>query len=429
MSTGEYRFPPSQADYLAALQAGRCPAPARTDGLPRKVSLVDRMPPVYDQGLQGSCVSNAVTALLEYYGDCKVRLSVQFLYAATKEVEKAGVERNLARLRAGEPLDPPFETLYRSRLLQLRMLADANGGMASPAVRPYLENFCASVRARFDIDAGSLLRTCFKVAEEQGVCRYSFWPSPAVRATPVFGEGESVAFPVGAREDARKRRVVSGLYCLATPNNVTAIRGVLAGANGRRPMPVVVTASFFDGCDGATFTIPESRLDVDGRRVSVPARKGVHGLLVVGYEDDAAAPGGGWFIVRNSLGEGWGRRGYGRMPYAYLECFALEAGTILQDLVDYAGEGYAALPARKGFAAWPFWGRLLVNLLIGVVIATAAIAVWRVVHAARAQPPPPPPPVVQTHVDTPPEVVVPHRPARTAPPIRRGVRKGRNGNF
>ncbi|MBR1587043.1 MAG: hypothetical protein IJ658_01840, partial [Kiritimatiellae bacterium] len=64
------------------------------------------------------------------------------------------------------------------------------------------------------------------------------------------------------------------------------------------------------------------------------------GLLLAGYADDAAYAGGGYFIVRNSYGEEWGEGGYGKMPYSYLECFALEAGTILQGMMDYAGDGY-----------------------------------------------------------------------------------------
>ena len=66
-------------------------------------------------------------------------------------------------------------------------------------------------------------------------------------------------------------------------------------------------------------------------------------MLIVGYVDSAASPGGGYFLVRNSLGEAWGNRGYGKLPYAYVACFALEAGTILQDLVDYTGDGYGGL--------------------------------------------------------------------------------------
>src|SRR5258708_2368408 len=40
---------------------------------------------------------------------------------------------------------------------------------------------------------------------------------------------------------------------------------------------------------------------------------GGHAVMAVGYDDA-----NGWFIVRNSWGEGWGMAGYFTLPYAYL---------------------------------------------------------------------------------------------------------------
>ncbi len=334
---------------------------------------------MYQQALQGTCVSNAVTALLEYYGDCRTRLSVQFLYAATKEIERAGIEENLANLRAGKPLNAGFESVFHAELLQLRMLADANGGMTAPAVRPYFLRFEEGVRSRFAAASGSLLMSCFRAVETVGVCRSALWPYAAVPSSPLFGrEGEGVTFPPGSREDAAKRRIVHGLYLLGTPNNVDEIRGILAGANGRRAMPVVVTVDFFADCDGETYAMPAVETDAEGRLVSKNAWLGRHGLLIVGYEDNASYSGGGFFLIRNSLGEGWGHRGYGKLPYAYLECFALEAGTILQDRIDYEGDGYEGLrpltsptvvtKSKRG-------RQMLVNLAIATLLVGGTIAV------------------------------------------------------
>ena len=393
MSASAHRFPAQQAAFLKALADGSYRAEARGSA---NVSLVDRMPPVYRQALQGACVANAVTALLEYYGDLRTRLSVQYLHAATKDFERKGLERNLENLRAGAALDPEFESVYHAKLLQLRMLADANGGIDAPMVRPFLEKFVDDARAWFLAADGCLLRSCFHVVETRGVCRYALWPYASSAAAPVFN-GVVANFPPGTHEDAAKRRVTHGLYLLPTPNNVDEIRGILAGANGRRAMPVVVTVDFFAGCDGATYAFPRTETDAEGRLVSVDAWLGRHGLLVVGSVDDASYAGGGYFIIRNSLGEDWGDRGYGRLPYAYLECFALEAGTILQDRIDYEGDGYGGqrvVHAPETGRA-PHRGRnVLLNVLLGVGLVAATIAVGVVFDdplGLRRKPQTPPP--------------------------------------
>ncbi len=384
-SSQEHFFSPFQAEYLRAMQGGRTRPPARRP--PTSVSLVDRMPPiVYQQALRGTCVANAVTALLEYYCDCKTRLSVQYLYAVTKEIEREVMERNLSRVRTEEPLDSGFESVFHAQLQQLRLLAKANGGMDAPPVQPYLQRFEDGVRARFEEDGGSLMRSCFKAVETNGVCRHALWPYAAAPATPVFGKPEAVVFPPGTHEDAKKRRILSGLYLLGTPNNVDEIRGILAGVNGRRPMPVCVTVDTFAGCDGGTFAFPATH-EVDGKLASDAPWQGRHGLLLAGYVDEAAYAGGGYFVVRNSYGEEWGEDGYGKMPYAYLECFALEAGTILQSMVDYAGDGYDGMRAEGAPEAIPVVLRRRKSFVwMNVVVALALVgATWWMAHTL-AQP-------------------------------------------
>lgn len=379
MSKPTHVFPAQQEAFLRALKGGGYQGVARAACGRRSVSLVDRMPPVYQQALQGTCVPNAVTALLEYYyGPRRPPLSVQFLFAATKEVERNALELNFVHLRKGQPLDAGFESVFHKELNQLRMLAAANGGMAAPAVQPYLAQFEAGVRERFAAATGCLLESCFRALKEYGVCRNELWPYARVQTTPVFGSSASgrMDFPPGTREEARKRCFTYGLYRLGTPNNVDEIRNILAGANRRRPMPVVVTVDFFEGCDGETYAFPETEVNAEGHLVSVNAYEGRHGLLIVGYVDNSSYAGGGYFLIRNSFGEAWGNRGYGKLPYAYLECFALEAGTILQDLIDWDGDG-GLLGAAGGGDAAPrsrkiLWG---VNATVALALVAGTIAV------------------------------------------------------
>lgn len=55
-------------------------------------------------------------------------------------------------------------------------------------------------------------------------------------------------------------------------------------------------------------------------------QNGGHAMTLVGYQDDADAPGGGYFLVRNSWQpwswDGAWRSGYGYIPYAYIKQFA-----------------------------------------------------------------------------------------------------------
>lgn len=59
---------------------------------------------------------------------------------------------------------------------------------------------------------------------------------------------------------------------------------------------------------------------------------GGHCLCMVGYQDNSAFPGGGYFIIRNSWGTIWAPQssygaGYGTIPYGYISGYANEAAS------------------------------------------------------------------------------------------------------
>ena len=341
MSDNAYVFSGPQCAFLDALKDGRYKGSSLTDYGKRRFSLQDRMPPVYQQSMRGTCVANAATALLEYYEDRKVRLSVQFLYEMTKTVERRWLDANLKALGENREVDAEFAAKFPAQVAQVRLTTDANGA-GSPAAKAFLNAFARQLGEYFNEEAGSQIKRCFEAIREYGACRYSLWPYANMQVADTTVGG---SLPPGSLEDAAKHRVLTGLYLLRSPNNVDEIRGIIAGANGRRPMPVCVGLPLFEGCDGTDFQFPES-VESDGRLVSRNALKGVHEMLIVGFEEDRMVAGGGWFIVRNSWGADWGKGGYGRIPYAYVECFCTEAGTILQDMVDYVGDGYGGAAAR-----------------------------------------------------------------------------------
>lgn len=114
-------------------------------------------------------------------------------------------------------------------------------------------------------------------------------------------------------------------------NNVAAIKGSLADRS-----VVALCFSVFNSWYLSSAVRASGRLSmpVPGE---APLSSG-HCMCAVGYQDDKAYPGGGYFIVRNSWGTGWASQspygaGYGVIPYQYIALYGTEA---------------AHMPQRKG---------------------------------------------------------------------------------
>ena len=360
MEASSYKLTAGQIACLSAVAAGRYTDCNRCADYPQAVSLTDKFAEAGSQALRNACVANAVTALVEYFEDGKNRLSAQYLIEVTRLAERDWLNRNLDALASGRPCEVDFASAFEGPVAQVKMLVAANGAK-SPATASFIDSFGKQIARRLAADNGTRIRRAFEALERYGICRFRLWPYANVASVAEAADG---SFPPGAHEDARKHRVMNGLYILRAPNNVDEIRGILSGANGRRRMPVCVGVDVFEGCDDETFAFPSCATDG-----SVATFKGIHEMLLVGYRDDRAFAGGGFFIVRNSWGTDWGKDGYGRIPYAYIECFCREAGTILQDLVDYVGErglsatGRTGHPLRAAFG----WGLVAAALVGGGV--------------------------------------------------------------
>jgi hypothetical protein len=90
------------------------------------------------------------------------------------------------------------------------------------------------------------------------------------------------------------------------------------------PDPAIRTYTTIDGVDV---------MDVPSASEKWPANtngrlKDGHSMVLVGYVPHSAAPGGGYFIFRNSWGKSWRDSGYSYMPYDYVKKYA-------NDLVAY----------------------------------------------------------------------------------------------
>jgi len=228
--------------------------------LPGDVILVDEMPPVFDQGRRGTCVACAASAVNEWY--------------------------QARRLRK-DPLSP--QHLY----------------------------FECKERDGYPGE-GTYLRVAAAILEELGECTAATWPyNPSV----VPGNEGQGPPPARAAEEASEYRLYEPYKVLG--NDIRGMKTVVAGfeRHGQqldgRPFffGAVLYPSFLGGQTAENgkvlMPLPHER----------PA--GGHAMVVMGYRD-GHAPGGGYFIVRNSWGPGWASAnpdGPGNcwMPYAYFE--------------------------------------------------------------------------------------------------------------
>ncbi|MFQ5858904.1 MAG: C1 family peptidase [Anaerolineae bacterium] len=239
------------------------------DELPERVSLVDRMPAVRNQGMRGTCVAHACAAVREFLTeDTQVDLSEQFLYWAARQ----------------------------------------------KLITPVLKN-----------RPGALLVYGMRALQEYGVCPEADWP---YNPNPVPGDEEQGVPPPAIQEKAKTFRIQK--YVFLWPRGVHQLKAHLAG--GYIVAITVPTFNYWStlmiGHTGA-IRLPMAS---EGTGNPIVWLESTHALCLAGYQDDESVPGGGYFIVRNSWGTDWATQcpddaGYGWMPYEYLRRFGLTAFT------------------------------------------------------------------------------------------------------
>ena len=321
-----WQIPQEMAECCRDAHKGAFRSAALMDLGKGTVSLAVGWPPVSEQAYGSTCIAHAVAMLVAYAEkpEDPPRLSAQFLFDMVKRNEDEWIGRNLESVRNGLEPDEEFRLAYKGPYERLQTTIRANGGPTSAVSVRMIGQFEAQLRGVTGVSAGSMLHRCFEVVREQGICGEDLRPASSVQRVSAASRLGEAGMPQHILRDALRHRVTNGLTLLEHPNNVNEIRKALAGAEGMRPMPVCAAVDIFEGCVGGTFAFPE--ITEEGTSANRPL--GLHEVLVVGYEDDETEPGGGRFTVRNSWGAKWGEDGYGKMPYAYLETFCHEAGTI-----------------------------------------------------------------------------------------------------
>jgi len=171
---------------------------------------------------------------------------------------------------------------------------------------------------------GTYVRTAMSALAEYGVCTEALWP---YNPEPL-GDDEGQGPP---EQDARDEAIEYRLHSCRTvePMRIASYKRVLVGDEQVEGMPVVIGTPVFDSwyMSSETHRTGKITLPLPGENPS-----GGHAWCIVGYVDNDAVPGGGYFIVRNSWGVAWASEsveapGHALMPYEYVERFGFEAFT------------------------------------------------------------------------------------------------------
>lgn len=172
---------------------------------------------------------------------------------------------------------------------------------------------------------GTYLTVAMEGLLEAGICREADWP---YNPNPVDGSEGQGPPPLGAERAAQEFRLKTS-YCLVRrPGGTVAVRPFKAFLGGGSPRPVPFSVPLFDSFfNQATRRTGRVIMPLPGEEP-----RGGHAMCLVGYRDDENAPGGGFFIVRNSWGEGWAYNceqgaGHALIPFAYIEQQCWEAYT------------------------------------------------------------------------------------------------------
>lgn len=216
-------------------------------------------------------------------------------------------------------LPPPGDQGVRNTCVAFALAASFQ--IVSQAPTPLSEQFLYWACKEVDGvpgDHGTLPLVAFEVLRETGICLAETWPyvpSPRDHENPGHGPP-----PAGAQTEAQLRRVER--FQPLPPNNINVLKDALA-----KGWPILIGLNIREHWEHAWQATHLGRL-----RPALPGEhdRGGHALCLLGYRNDPNAPGGGYFIARNSWGATWARGnsdgpGLCHVPYRLMHSHGLLA--------------------------------------------------------------------------------------------------------
>ena len=144
-------------------------------------------------------------------------------------------------------------------------------------------------------EEGTTIRAAMQVLESKGVCQEKFWP---------YLPHQKTKAQEGAISNAKKFRIITYARIL----NLNELRLSLATKG-----PSVIGVEVFEGM-----------METKTGLVPLPKKNetalGGHAICLVGYDDKKKN-----IKFKNSWSDKWGQKGYGFLPYAYVERYMMDA--------------------------------------------------------------------------------------------------------
>ena len=154
------------------------------------------------------------------------------------------------------------------------------------------------------VDSGAQIRDGVKSVAKQGACKETTWPYKDDNKNPAPCSSCTYAQKPSAAAVAEAKKYMIKTYQRLNSAMLATLKGCLASG-----YPFVFGFTVYESF--------ESDEVANTGIVPMPGPKekvvGGHAVLAVGYDDSTSQ-----FIVRNSWGPGWGKKGYCFMPYNYL---------------------------------------------------------------------------------------------------------------
>jgi hypothetical protein len=170
---------------------------------------------------------------------------------------------------------------------------------------------------------GTWVRYAMQCLEENGVCLRTEWP---YNQLPV--ETEHQGPPPRKAVQGAKRFIISKKISI-NPRSVNDLRSIIHGNEKLSGRVISFAIPVFRSWHQNPITYRTGRI-VMPLPSEIPV--GGHCMTLVGFKDDPAWPGGGFFILRNSWGTSWASQssygaGYGTIPYDFIALHCWEAWT------------------------------------------------------------------------------------------------------